>query len=273
MSPVLTRRGGTLAAANARRPQRTPLRERVGARVGYRTRTLGVGIALALLAAVLTVAYTNRAEQRALLAAGRVEVLVVARDIAEGTPGTALLRRGLLVREPVPRRSVVPGAISDPAQVAKLVVAEPIYSGEQVTMRRFRPLAAAGVRGDLNGTARAIVLAGEPTQLLAGLVRAGDRVDVLATVQYETAAGRQRPGAKIALRDLRVIRAPGEADATAVSGRRGTTIALELTDAQAQKLFFAVKNGQWSLMLRPFGRAADTRVGVETANTVLGAGG
>lgn len=258
---------------NGRPPEsRAPLRERLGARIGYRARTLGVGIALALLAAILTIAYVNRAEQRARLQSESVDVLVVAHDVEEGTPGTALLRRGALVVERVPRQSVVPGAISTRAQLAKLVAAEPIYVGEQVTVRRFRPLAAEGVRGDLNGTGRAIVVAGDPTQLLAGLVRSGDRVDVLAAVPYETAAGRQRPGARIILRDLLVIRAPGEEGGGEGTSRDGGTIVLALTDAQAQRLFFAIKHGQWSLMLRPFGRAADTRVGVENANTLLGAG-
>lgn len=271
MSPVLTRLRPQPTNGGPPR-SRAPVRERLGARIGYRTRTLGVGVALALLAAVLTVAYANRAEEEARLGGENVEVLVVARDVPEGTPGTALMRRGLLAVERVPRRSVVPGVISEREQLAKLVVAEPIYSGEQVTMRRFRPLAAEGVRGDLNGTARAIVLAGDPTQLLAGLVRAGDRVDVLASVSYETAAGRQRPGARIVLRDLHVIRAPDGESGAGTASRRASTIVLALTDAQAQRLFFAVKNGQWSLMLRPFGRAADTRVGLETANTLLGVG-
>jgi Flp pilus assembly protein CpaB len=142
MSPLLTRLRPQ-AAANGRPPQsRTPLRERLGARIGYRARTLGLGIFLALLAAVLTVAYANRAEEQARLGSQDVEVLVAARDVEAGTPGTALLRSGLLVAERVPRRSVVPGAISDRAQLGKLVAADRIYAGEQVTTRRFRPLAA-----------------------------------------------------------------------------------------------------------------------------------
>jgi Flp pilus assembly protein CpaB len=223
---------------------------------------------LAFLAAVLTVAYVNRSQRQSTLAGTNVAVFVAARDIPAGTPGSALLGRGALVEQRVPRRSVVPGAISDREQVATLIAADPIYSGEQISTRRFRPIAEHGVRGELNGTARAIIVAGEPTQLLSGIVRTGDRVDVLAAAPVDTREGTE-PATRLILRDLLVLSAPGEEDPAAEGARRGNSVVLSLTDAQAQKLFFAMKHGQWSLILRPFGRAAETRTGIDTANTVL----
>jgi Flp pilus assembly protein CpaB len=251
---------------------RTPLRERLGARVGYRTRTLGLGLLLAVLAGLLTLAYVNRAEQRGALAAANVRVFVAARDVAAGTPGSTLLGRNVLVAQRVPRRSVVPGAISNRGQVEKLVAVEPIYAGEQVTSRRFRPLAENGVRGELNGTTRAIVVPGDATQLMAGIVKNGDHVDVLATLPSETARGERRSATRVILRDLLVLSAPGAENAAGEGAKGGNTIVLALTDAQAQKLFHALKSGQWSLLLRPFGRAADSRTAVDTSESVLGAG-
>jgi pilus assembly protein CpaB len=259
--------------SNGKPPQpRTPLRERLGARVGYRTRTLGLGLLLAVLAGVLTLAYVNRAEQRGALAAANVRVLVAARDVAAGTPGSTLLSRNVLVAQRVPRRSVVPGAISSRRQVEKLVTAEPIYAGEQVTSRRFRPLAEHGVRGDLNGATRAMVVPGDATQLMAGLVKSGDRVDVLATLPFETRTGEKRSATRVILRDLLVLSAPGEENAAGEGAKGGNAIVLALTDAQAQKLFHTLKNGQWSLVMRPFGRAADSRTPVDTSESVLGVG-
>lgn len=267
----LERRPTTAPEANGRRPprQQTPLRERLGARVGYRTRTLGIGVLLALLAALLTIAYVNRAKRASELAAANVEVFVATRDVPAGTPGSALLGRGVLAPQKVPRRSVVPGAIAEREQIAELVAVEPIYEGEQVSARRFRPVEEHGVRGELNGTTRAIVVPGEPTQLLAGLVHKNDRVDVVAASPVTTRAGKE-PAARVILRDLLVLAAPGEEDPAAEGATRGNTIVLALTDGQAQKLFFAMKHGQWSLLLRPFGRAADTRTAFDTADSVIG---
>lgn len=249
----------------------SPLRERLSARVGYRTRTLGLGIALALTAGLLTLVYVNRAEQRATLSAANVEVFVAAADIPQGTTGSALVARGLLERQRVPRRAVVSGAISDPQQIEQLVVGERIYAGEQITTRRFRTLSERGIRGDLSGTRRAIVVQGEPTQLLAGILRSGDRVDVLATVALDNGRGQQIPAARVILRDLLVIDAGRAGGAAGAAGaeRATATVVLAVTDAQAQKLFFAMKHGQWSLLLRPFGRSADSSVGVDTAETLL----
>lgn len=266
-------RKGSPPATNGRPSQaRTPLRERLGARVGYRARTLGLGVLLAVLAGVLTLAYVNRAERRGELAAAGVRVFVTARDVPAGTPGRTILGRNLLVAQRVPRRSVVPGAISDRRQLEALVAIEPIYAGEQVTARRFRPLAEHGVRGELNGASRAIVVAGDPTQLLAGIVKSGDRVDVVATLSFENANGKTVPATRVILRDLLVLSAPGEENAGGEGAKGGNNIVLALADAQAQKLFHAMKNGQWALVLRPFGRAADSRTAVDTSASVLGVG-
>lgn len=266
-----TERTRKTSPSNGRPPQaRTPLRERIGARVGYRTRTLGLGVLLAVLAGILTLAYVNRAERRGELAAASVRVFVAARDVPAGMPGKTVLGRNVLVPQRVPRRSVVPGAISERRQLEKLVTVEPIYAGEQVTARRFRPLAEHGVRGELNGALRAILVGGDATQLLSGIVKSGDSVDVVATLPFES-GGERKPATRVILRDLRVLSAPGEENA-AGEGAKGNTIMLALTDAQSQKLFHVMKNGQWALVLRPFGRAADSRTAADTSESVLGAG-
>jgi Flp pilus assembly protein CpaB len=47
---------------------------------------------------------------------------------------------------------------------------------------------------------------------------------------------------------------------------------LAVTDSQAQKMFFVMQNGKWSLELRPVTDAADSPESVDTAQTVLGDG-
>ena len=47
---------------------------------------------------------------------------------------------------------------------------------------------------------------------------------------------------------------------------------LQVTDKQAETLFYVTQNGEWTLQLRPVRDAKDSDDGVETVESVLGAG-
>ena len=49
-------------------------------------------------------------------------------------------------------------------------------------------------------------------------------------------------------------------------------ITLRLTDGQSQKLIFAIKNGDWWLVLRPVARPDESPASVETIDSVLAGG-
>ena len=84
---------------------------------------------------------------------------------------------------------------------------DPIHKGEQITLRQFGPMAQAGIFAKFSGKERAIAVTGEPTQLLAGTVSDGDRVDVVADVHY-TSRGSARASSRVILRNLLVLEAP-----------------------------------------------------------------
>ena len=50
------------------------------------------------------------------------------------------------------------------------------------------------------------------------------------------------------------------------------SITLALSDSQAQKLLFAMNNGEWWLMLRPVAKPANSPESVETIESILGDG-
>lgn len=80
---------------------------------------------------------------------------------------------------------------------------------------------------------------------------------------------------KVVLRDLLVLAAPdtGLASASATSNPNATaTVQLRVTDTQATKLFFMVKNGEWMLALRPPTRAGDSSETLEDAKTIAAEG-
>ena len=241
---------------------------RLGSRVDYRLRTLGVAAFVALLALVVLTSYLHSYERGVREGVAKTDVLVAARDIPAGTPA-ASLAHGLLQLRHVPRDAVVPGAIASAHELAGLVSQQPILKGEQVTVRRFQTLAAAGLRGELSGTMRAERVVGDPAQLLAGLVHDGDRVDVV--VASGSAATGVNGRSRIVLRNVLVVQAP---DANVKSTTTGSTSAvLALSDSQAQTMFLVAKTAQWSLLLRPALRSSDGPDVPLSLDQVLGGAG
>jgi Flp pilus assembly protein CpaB len=236
----------------------------------YRLRNIGIAVALAIVAALLTTFYVTNYKRTVQQGEETVSVYVASHDIALGTSGADVTQRNMKRVEHVTRRSVVPGAISKPDQLDQLVAVEPIYAGEQVSTRRFRTAEEQGIRAQLKGNMRALQVSGSDSELLAGTINDGDRVDVVGN--WEFPAGKQVHVARVVLRDLLVLKAP---DTSKIQSKIGAnpnepfTVMLAVTDAQAQKLWWLVKNGDWALQLRPVTNAADSPDSFETSSSLL----
>jgi Flp pilus assembly protein CpaB len=244
----------------------------------YRLRNTAVAGGLALAGAILVFLYVVSYRNDVQSGANLVEVFVAGRDIPEGADGASVLGGGYLKKQTVLRRNVIAGAISNPSQIADLAASHTILAGEQITVRQFHPVAEEGVLANIAGNRRAMTIPGTANQLLAGVVKEGDKVDMLANIHYvvRPPAGATTEGdlgkvaTRVVLRDLLVLRAPSTS-----SDQRGTTsvsITLALADSQAQKLLFAMNNGQWWLMLRPVAKPADSPESVETIESLLADG-
>jgi Flp pilus assembly protein CpaB len=229
----------------------------------YRTRNIAVAIGLALVAMLLTLFYVSNYKRSVESGVASVKVYVAAHDVEAGTTGADLVSGGDVELADVPRRSVVPGAISEPEQIASLVLAGPLYAGEQVTMRRFTDVAAEGVRAQLKGNMRAVQIAGTGNQVLAGTLQAGDRVDLVGNFDLD-----DHMATRIVLRNLEVVGIPSESVAGNVAGGERAVI-LAVTDTQVQRLFFVTENASWTLQLRPVVKATDSPERLETLDTVI----
>jgi len=235
----------------------------------YRLKNISIAIALALVAALLATFYVTNYQRSVRHDEANVQVFVAARDIPAGTDGADVVAKGMLTKADVVRRSVVPGSISDPAQIDELVATQPIFAGEQVTTRRFATPAERGIRAQLTGTMRAIQVAGDQHQILAGTLRAGDRVDVIASVKVD--GDKEIHATRIVLRDIEVLKAPAGASAETKLGglNAGLSVLLAVTDTQVQKLFHVLKHGDWSLELRPPVKASDSPETVILVGSIL----
>jgi Flp pilus assembly protein CpaB len=232
----------------------------------YRVRNIAVAVALALLAGMLSLFYVSNYKRHVQSNEKTVSVYVAKSDIPVGTTGTDIIKRHLLVSSQVIQRTVVPGAISNPDQVTNLVTTAPIYASEQVTLRRFANHTELGPRAQLHGTLRAVQIEGDDAQLLAGTLKPGDHVDLVASFA---------PGGAIVgklsrevARNLLVLQTSLSAKGS-VGSSNGSVMLAASDQREVQKIWWSVKYADgWSLVLRPVSNATDSPDDVESGTSM-----
>jgi Flp pilus assembly protein CpaB len=234
----------------------------------YRLRNIVIAVVLAAFAALLTMTYVTSYEKRVQNGEEDVPVLVATSDIPAGTSGAAALAR--VEERMVAQRNVAPGAVSDKGQLEEFVVSEPIYAGEQVSRQRFSSSTEIGVRSSLTGNMRAVALSGDSVQLLSGVLRAGDRVDLVSSLKVDP--DEDVWATRIVLRDIEILKpanSSGNKRLDSAAGRNQLSILLAVSDTQVQKLFHVQRHGEWTLQLRPVVDAVDSPESLETTPTIL----
>jgi len=233
-------------------------------------------VGLALFAVLLTTFYVTNYKRHVQHGQTQVTVVLAAKDIPADTPGSELLSGTWLTTQSVPRRQVVPGAISSPDQLRNLIATQPIYAGEQVTARRFGTPSERGVRAQLKGTQRALAVDGDAYQLLAGTLRVGDHVDVVGGWENQVTATATTVGdtrvSRVFIRDALVLMAPSAPGrgAGGIAPNSGFSVQLRLTDAQSQRLEWMVAHGKnWRLEIRPSTDAANSPRWHDDGQTLL----
>jgi Flp pilus assembly protein CpaB len=234
----------------------------------YRIRNITVAVALALVAALLTTFYVANYKRHVRQTESTVKVWVAKRDIPAGTPGAELVKHGWIGTADVVQRTVVPGAISSPDQVASQLTRQDIYVGEQVSLRRFANHAEQGVRSQLHGTLRAISLPGTPDEILTSVLKDGDHVDVVANLK--TGSCPTCFATRDVARDVLVLHSSTPSVGSKVASSQSSVLVAVHDNREAQKIFYAVENAAgWSLELRPVANAADSPEDVEGIGSML----
>lgn len=238
--------------------------------IDYRIRNIVIAAALAAAAVLLTVIYVTSARNDATAGKESVTVYVPSKDFAVGTPGSTVA--GSLDKQTIARKNAAPEAVTAPGQLDGLYLTQPVYKGEQLTLNRFALPKEQGIRAQLTGSERALQVPGTADQVLAGTLIVGDRVDVVASLKDP--ADNTKVKSSVVLRNLQVLQTEdgdgGSQLKTADVNQHAVVLAV--TDAQAQRLYYVMKNGDWTLQLRPVKKPKDSDRSVDTYTTVLAGG-
>ncbi len=243
-----------------------------------RLRNLALPLGLAVLAAILVGFYVVSYRKSVTHGAGLVKVLVAARDIPAGTEGSSIAAGGYLNTQTVPRRSVVPGAVTSAGPLTSLVAGGEILKGQQITLRQFSPESQGGIFAKFSGNQRVVIVPGDANQLLAGTLSDGDRVDVVATTKYSTppigtgGGSVARATSRVILRNLLILKAPDGAKEASVGGQPTKSATIVMTDREAQTMSWAMKQAAWFLALRPTNQPRNSGTSLETLFSFLSRG-
>src|SRR5437899_2914117 len=206
---------------------------------------LALAAACAIAAFLMTRGYARRLEALHPVIGPSVPVVVAAVDVPRGST----ISPSELELERVPSTFAPPGAFHDPGDVAGRVATGEMAAGEEVTRTRVAAPGAGPVAALVPVGLRAFTItAGTPT----GEIRAGDRIDVLATY------GGGHPHTETAATDLEVLlvlrasgsSATGIGPSSETSGA-GTALVLLVSPDAAERLAYAQAFGDLTVAVEP----------------------
>ncbi len=208
-----------------------------------------LAIFLGLITAGSIYWYLRQAEIR--MQPGQVGRVLVA---TVNIPGRQEIQAGMYEVREIPQNYIDPRSISRLADLKGLITKDEILPGEQI--RRDRLAGPQDLSRGLSFTLapgmRAVTLAINEVSGLAGLVRPGDRIDVLAILNLNDATGKEISLASTIVQNLQVL-AIGQVTGSADQNKNPLdqkTITLAVTPTQAQPLVLASERGSLRLLLR-----------------------
>lgn len=241
-------------------------------------------IAVGVLAAISAGRYLNSARETIADDSKPVEVLVAQEGVPIGATAEEMLNKKLVATEKIPSKYVAEGAISNMKTVENRVLAVSLSPGEQLTEARFQFPSEAGLSFTVPDNSLAVSIAVDEVKGVAGLLKPGDSVSILATFapgpEDKDITRIILPKAKVLAVGTRVgaERETDSADdgAQPVLGTRsqereqgGATVTLALVPKDVEKLVFAEETGEVWLALLPATATSVPQTTGHTLETVL----
>ncbi|MFZ5754764.1 MAG: Flp pilus assembly protein CpaB [Bacillota bacterium] len=209
-----------------------------------------LSIVFGLLTSYLIYDYLTKVEQ-SMTNMQYGEVVVAAGDVT----GKTLLTAEMLEIKKMPVDYIHPQAARKKEEVTGSITLAPLTQGEQVLKKKIAK------QSDMkNGLAyivpvgkRALTLAVDEVSGIAGLIKPGDHVDVVATVNIPDPSGlKETPHSLVVLQDLQVLAVGRTLDdkGDGKSTVENKTVTVAVTVEQSRPLVLASQKGTIRLMLR-----------------------
>jgi pilus assembly protein CpaB len=213
-------------------------------------------------------------------------VLVATKDILE----MSNIDETMINQEEKPVDFIQPGAVENPDDAVGLVAATPIKKGEQILFTKLlSPGASTGLSLQVAPDKRAVTVSVDDVRGVAKLIRPGDRVDVITSINYGD--GKQdRREVKTLLQDILILATglnvtnniPRTLLLDTFSGKpmyqnlngdtHYSTVTVEVSPIEAQNLIYiqSVAPGAIFLSLRNGNDKVVPRIPTSTLDSVLG---
>jgi Flp pilus assembly protein CpaB len=231
--------------------------------------TVIVAAACTLVAAGILLFAASRYRQSVNAGSGAQTVLVAGETILKGTSGDSIASQQLFHAQSITAKHVSAGAIADTALLHGKVAAADISPGQQLTQGDFTT--SSGYVSQLAPDERVISIPLDASHGLAGVVQAGDRVDVYAGLNLEVngSAGSGSAGATLRLLVSNVpVLTVDQNSGSGLGGGAGqqADIVLKVKASDAGALAFASDHGKVWLVLRGSNAAEPSTQAKETFN-------
>jgi pilus assembly protein CpaB len=235
---------------------------------------LAGAVAAGLVAMVLAWLYINSRESSLLSQSAPQAVIVARADI----PGNSVIDAGMFEVKSVPSAFAQPRVMAKPEDVQGRVATVPIAAGSQILATMLGDEAEGALAYEVPSGQRAVAIGAADVMGVGGLVRPGNRVDILGTFEFGRPTGigqngvityaDERTETRLMMQDVRVIAVdhnhrrrgapPRPVQATAAADPdsptpvepdiRNVTVLVSLR--QAQELILAQEIGTLTLTLR-----------------------
>jgi Flp pilus assembly protein CpaB len=204
--------------------------------------TIVLGVAAAVLAALVLLVYLNQYRDSVSAGSAPVSVLVARSLIEVGTPGDAVAAQGRTELVQTAEDSVLPNALTDPSSLTGTVTINRVFPGQQLTLADFQAVGVSGVGAQLQKNQRAVAVPVDAENGLVGRLVAGDKVDIYGSFDNVL---------KLMMQDILVLE-PAVADGGGIGGGGSSgNVLVRVTPRQASQLAFAADNGKLWFVLRP----------------------
>jgi pilus assembly protein CpaB len=239
-----------------------------------RSAALVVAIVLAALATIALVSYVRGVEDRAYAGVETVKVFVAKDTIPTGMSADEAIQNALIGTTTIPRKVRSDGAIVSLDEIKGKVAQVTVFKGEQIVGPRWGAPGQAGSTLAIPADKQAMsVEVGIPPGV-AGFIQEGSYVSIIAKLAQAQGAGQPQAGDRVQflLQDVQVLKTgvrtvvtPGEKEQPQ-QVTSNVLLTLALTPSQAEKLAYAVFEGDIYFTLVPNGQRPATTPGRTQAN-------